>query len=202
MTTSRNPLNTHWYITKGRGRRKVKKVSWLPRLLRAIFRLVGVWGCASVPGSQTRVSQLSELMFISFTTSSYLNFQLRGLKQLLSQSAFLQVKLIFKNMLKQNGELRSKRDDERQSLIENTTRSLSSCFVGLPCLHNGSKNFVLKRLLSLLSFDLNLNVSEIEILEVYFWTVQSIKKIVIRLNGKSVLTVWHQTRVKTRDIFE
>ena len=71
-------------------------------------------------------------------------------------------------MLKQIGELRSKRDDERQSRIENTTRSLSSCVVGLPCLHNGSKNFVLKRLLSLLSFDLNLNVSEIEILEVYF----------------------------------
>ena len=105
-------------------------------------------------------------------------------------------------MLKQIGELRSKRDDERQSRIENTTRSLSSCFVGLPCLHNGSKNFVLKRLLSLLSFDLNLNVSEIEILEVYFGTVQSIKKIVIRLNGKSVLTVWHQTRVKTRHTFE
>ena len=106
-------------------------------------------------------------------------------------------------MLKQIGELRSKRDDERQSPgIENTTRSLSSCFVGLPGLRNGSKNFVLKRLLSLLSFDLNLNVSEIEILEVYFGTVQSIKKIVIRLNGKSVLTVWYQTRVKTRHIFE
>lgn len=43
-------------------------------------------------------------------------------------------------MLKQIGELRSKRDDERQSPgIENTTRSLSSCFVGLPCLHKWDK---------------------------------------------------------------
>ena len=63
-------------IQKPREERLRNKVSWLPRLLRAIFRLVGVWSRASVPGSQsasycfeTRVSQLSELMFISFTTT-------------------------------------------------------------------------------------------------------------------------------------